>query len=72
MKIRFVNRSGLRWGRAMVLIGVLSLPSVAMFAATGDQLEEVVVTATRREQNLQVVPIAVTAFTAEAMESRGV
>ncbi len=29
-------------------------------------------TATRREQNLQEVPIAVTAFTAEAMQSRGV
>jgi iron complex outermembrane recepter protein len=72
MKSRFMNGSGLHWGKAIAAIAVLSIPSVAVFAATGDQLEEVVVTATRREQNLQDVPIAVTAFTAEAMQSRGI
>ena len=72
MKSRCMNGSGLRWGKAIAAMAVLSIPSVAVFAATGDQLEEVVVTATRREQNLQEVPIAVTAFTAEAMQSRGV
>ncbi len=72
MKSRFMNGSGLRWGKAIAAIAVLSIPSVAVFAATVDQLEEVVVTATRREQNLQEVPIAVTAFSAEAMQSRGV
>lgn len=72
MKSRFTNRSDLRWGKAIAAIAVLFVPSVAVFAATGDALEEVVVTATRREQNLQVVPIAVTAFTAEALQSRGV
>jgi iron complex outermembrane receptor protein len=35
-------------------------------------LEEVVVTATRRSENLQDVPIAVTAFTAEQLQSKGV
>jgi iron complex outermembrane recepter protein len=35
-----------------------------------DQLAEVVVTAERREENLQVVPIAVTAFTAETLQTR--
>ena len=72
MKSRFTNVPGSRLGRAIAAMAVLSLPSVALFAATGDQLEEVVVTATRREQNLQVVPIAVTAFTAEAIQSRGI
>jgi iron complex outermembrane receptor protein len=72
MKSRDMNGSGLRWGKAIAAMAVLSIPSVALFAATGDQLEEVVVTATRREQNLQEVPIAVTAFSAEAMQSRGV
>ena len=72
MKSSFTNRSSLRWGKAIAAAAVLFIPSVALFAATGDQLEEVVVTATRREQNLQVVPIAVTAFTAETMQSRGV
>ena len=33
-------------------------------------LEEVVVTARKREESLQEVPVAVTAFTAEALESR--
>jgi iron complex outermembrane recepter protein len=69
---RLTSRSGWHWARAIAAVGVLSLPGVAVFAATGDTLEEVVVTATRREQNLQVVPIAVTAFTADALQSRGV
>ncbi len=72
MNSRFMNGSTLRWGKAFAAMAVLSIPSVALFAASGDQLEEVVVTATRREQNLQEVPIAVTAFSAEAMQSRGI
>ena len=35
-------------------------------------LEEIVVTAARREQNLQDVPLAVVAFTGEALETQGV
>jgi iron complex outermembrane receptor protein len=35
-------------------------------------LEEIVVTATRREQNLQDVPLAVMAFTGDSLEQRGV
>jgi iron complex outermembrane receptor protein len=38
--------------------------------AESGALEEVVVTAERREENIQTVPIAVTAFTAESMQSR--
>jgi iron complex outermembrane receptor protein len=37
---------------------------------SGGALEEVVVTAERREENIQSVPIAVTAFTAESMQER--
>lgn len=40
--------------------------------ADEDQLQEVVVTAQRRSENIQNVPIAVTAFTAEALQSKGV
>jgi iron complex outermembrane receptor protein len=36
------------------------------------QIEEVIVTAQRREQKLQDVPVAVTAMTAEQIESRGI
>jgi iron complex outermembrane recepter protein len=35
-------------------------------------LEEIVVTAARREQNLQDVPLAVVAFTAESLETQGI
>jgi iron complex outermembrane receptor protein len=36
------------------------------------QLQEVVVTAQRRSENIQSVPIAVTAFTAETLQTKGV
>ena len=36
------------------------------------QLQEVIVTAERREEKLQDVPIALTAFTSEALKSRSV
>lgn len=38
----------------------------------GSGLDEIVVTAQRREENLQTVPIAVTALTAEALSSGGI
>jgi len=51
------------------------LPSlaVAQGAAAGSlALEEVTVTARRREDNLQEVPLTVTAFTADAVERQGI
>lgn len=49
------------------------LVSVVALAQSGTPvLEEILVTAQRREQNLQVVPIAVTAFSAVEMEERGI
>lgn len=36
-------------------------------ATSGDEIGEVVVTAQKREQNLQEVPLAVTAFNAESL-----
>jgi iron complex outermembrane recepter protein len=50
-------------------------PALAQDAAPSDdaiQLQEVTVTAERRSENLQAVPIAVTAFTAEDLERRQV
>jgi iron complex outermembrane receptor protein len=51
----------------------VTLPSVVAFSAYGQQegLEEIVVTATRREENLQQVPISVVAVTGDALEMRG-
>jgi len=40
-------------------------------AAFGDALEEIVVTAQKRSENVQKVPIAITAFTAETLQSKG-
>src|ERR1700740_1249499 len=41
-------------------------------AGAGGGLQEVVVTATRREENLSKVPISVTALTQEALDDRGI
>lgn len=41
-------------------------------SAGGPQIEEVIVTAQRREEKLQDVPVAVSAFTGEQLERRGI
>src|SRR3954466_3745523 len=41
-------------------------------AAGGGPIEEIGVTAQKREQNVQNVPIAITAFTAETLKDKGV
>jgi iron complex outermembrane receptor protein len=46
--------------------------STATEPATGGGLEEIVVTATRREENISRVPISITAFGQEALDQRGI
>ncbi|MEJ0038089.1 MAG: TonB-dependent receptor [Gammaproteobacteria bacterium] len=54
----------------LTIVGALALPQV--FAATAPPaLEEVVVTATKRETSLQDVPMAMQAFTSTALENMG-
>jgi iron complex outermembrane recepter protein len=56
------------------LIGLAAVPIVAFAqqAASGsDQLQEVVVTATRRESTVHETPISITAMSGEEIESRG-
>jgi iron complex outermembrane recepter protein len=46
-------------------------PPPAPHLAAGDVLEEIVVTARYREENLQATPISITALTGQDLESRG-
>ena len=60
---------------AGLAVSAVSLPSLAVAqgaAASSLALEEVTVTARRREENLQEVPLTVTAFTADAVERQGI
>ena len=41
-------------------------------AAAGGALEEIVVTATRREENISRVPVSVTAFNQEMIDQKGI
>lgn len=52
---------------SMVLVAAAVFPAYAQ-----DQLEEVVVTAQKRTENIQEVPIAVSAFGAAQLEQRGI
>jgi iron complex outermembrane receptor protein len=70
MNSGFMNRPGLRCAGA--LAAALFVSSAIAATATSDTLEEIVVTAEKRSENLQNVPIAITAFTAEALQSRGI
>jgi iron complex outermembrane recepter protein len=68
LKMKNLNRQSIAIAvSAAVLIGIASSPSRA-----DGTLEEVVVTAQKRTQNLQDVPVAVTAFTGEMLRESGV
>src|ERR1700727_545920 len=72
MDSRFMNRVGLRLGAGLAVAAALCISSGVKAAAPTDALAEIVVTAEKRSENLQNVPIAITAFTGEAMQSRGI
>ena len=59
--------SGIR-GRLLLSAGVLA--SIAFATSASAQVETVTVTAQRVEQNIQQVPVAVTAFTASELQSQ--
>ena len=50
----------------------VSASSISVTAAAQSTIDEVVVTATKREESLQDVPIAVTALTGEALDELGI
>jgi iron complex outermembrane recepter protein len=71
----FISRSNLMAGAAAIALFSgpnLVLAQTAPAAATDDRaIETVVVTAQRREENLQSVPLSVSAFSASQIKARG-
>ena len=64
--------SKIYWPIAAALLAAASSTATAQGTGTGPSLEEIVVTATKREENLQDVPVAVTAISAAGLAARGV
>ena len=56
----------------LALIILLSAPSQPVFAQDGAALEELVVTARKREENVLEVPLSITALTADNIEAKGI
>ncbi len=67
MKLQMRNHA---WRVAASVAAALAAPGMTL-AQEADALEEIVVTAQFREQNLQDTPIAITAVNAEMLEARG-
>jgi len=65
---RYARGCGLTVLATMPIAGPISAQAQAVAANTGTGLEEIVVTARRREERLQDTPIAVSAFSAETLE----
>ena len=63
-------------GVAATLVALMAIPSTSLAQSNAEDgasmLEEVIVTATRREESLMEVPIAVTAFSAADLQDFGV
>jgi iron complex outermembrane receptor protein len=69
------NAAGcLKLGGVALAVAAIAAPASAIAQTSGEsaQIEEVVVTARKREERLQDTPVAVTALGAEALAARGV
>lgn len=70
-RIRTLHRFGTGVSLASLMAGLTGLPSASAQSAAA-ALDEVVVTARKREESLQDIPIAISAVTAEQLEQRGI
>lgn len=76
----FLNRAGrLAWTSSLALVACLAAPAMAQddpgrpdVATKPASLEDIIVTARRVSENLQDVPVAVSAFTGTQLESKNV
>src|SRR5687768_13577471 len=64
----------LHWGTSLLALAAAeaATPAIAAQTAQAVALEEIVVTARRREENLMEVPMAVTAITADKIQATGI
>jgi len=68
---RGIALNGLRSRRPVVVL--VTVLAGLMFAGSSlAQIDEIIVTARKKEENLQDVPVSVTAFTRESIERRGI
>jgi iron complex outermembrane receptor protein len=80
LKLRLLGAASLATALAALPGALLAQDSVEALDSTGNKvvaprntgLDEVIVTAQKRDENLQSVPIAVTVLTSKALESKGI
>lgn len=68
--ITLPTRRGLLWAGLVATTPLAAMPAVAQTAGDGVAIEEVIVTAQKRAERLQDVPLAVTAVTGDALQAR--
>ena len=61
-----------RLGWTLLLAASISMPGIVLAAASGRQIEEVIVTAERKESSVQDTSISITAFTTEMLDDFGI
>jgi len=68
------GRQGLQFGFSVVLLAAFQVATMlgASHASAQQELDEITVTAERREQSLQEVPIAATVFSGEEIKDKGI
>ena len=78
IRLDHARSSRLAWALCTGIAMLVCIPASAqqtpaqVSATGGNTLEEVIVTAQKREQNVQNVPIAISAFTTETLRAKGV